>query len=94
MLLVKACRCLANDDLSWLDQFEVISTKYQVKTICPSEVAHSYSPHSQTTESEICYTWKDIGDERKSECISKIKDTIEKPLDHESILKRNELGDP
>ena len=30
----------------------------------------------------------------KDECISKIKDTIENPLDYENVFKRNELGDP
>ena len=37
---------------------------------------------------------KDTRNARKSECISKIKDTIEKPPDYENVFKRNELGDP
>ena len=37
---------------------------------------------------------KDTGNARKSECISKIKDTIEKPPDYENVFKRNGLGDP
>ena len=37
---------------------------------------------------------KDTRNARKSECISKIKYTIEKPPDYANVFKRNELGDP
>ena len=35
---------------------------------------------------------KDIGNARKSECISKIKDAIEKPPDYENVFKSEEAG--
>ena len=68
--------------------------KHRVKLICSSEVVCPSCLHSQTTEVRFAMQEKWTIDARKTESISKIKDTIEKPPNYENVFKRNELGDP
>ena len=58
--------------------------KKQVRLICLSEVVRPSSLHSQTTKVRFATQEKLTTDARKTESISKVKDTIENPL----IMKR------